>query len=224
MLDTNYTQMLESLSGQVRRTLIETARLRRFKRGSMISFQGRQTPDLKVVQSGWVKLYREGQRGEQAVMAMLREGRSFDEVALVRGQGSLMSAEAVTDCSILYFDLSAVLDCKKSCLEISNALMESVFGQFEALLDDVEMLKVNTAAERLSEYLVDLAEIHGDGGNLMLPFRKNVLASRLGMKPESLSRAFSRLKPLGVTCKGRQIRIRDLAALRSACADATGRD
>lgn len=46
-----------------------------------------------------------------------------------------------------------------------------------------------------------------------LPFQKSVLAEKLGLAPEALSRAFSVLRQSGVTVKARMIEIYDRHAL-----------
>ena len=50
--------------------------------------------------------------------------------------------------------------------------------------------------------------------NAVDPKGEALIAGRLGMKPESLSRAFARLKEQGVTIKQNTAQIEDLAALR----------
>ena len=50
--------------------------------------------------------------------------------------------------------------------------------------------------------------------DVTLPYDKMLIAGRLGMKPESLSRAFSRLKSAGVTVKRNHAEIDDIESLR----------
>jgi hypothetical protein len=52
-----------------------------------------------------------------------------------------------------------------------------------------------------------------------LPYEKNLIAGRLGMKPESLSRAFRRLGDKGVAIDRNHITIGDVAALRAYSAE-----
>jgi hypothetical protein len=47
-----------------------------------------------------------------------------------------------------------------------------------------------------------------------LPYDKVLIAGRLGMKPESLSRAFARLKTVGVKVKKNHAEIEDIEVLR----------
>ena len=49
---------------------------------------------------------------------------------------------------------------------------------------------------------------------MTLPYDKTLIAGRLGMKPESLSRAFARLRELGVRVKQHHAAIADVGRLR----------
>ena len=46
-----------------------------------------------------------------------------------------------------------------------------------------------------------------------LPYDKSLIAHRLGMKPESLSRAFARLRGQGVTTDGNRVLVNDVGSL-----------
>ena len=46
-----------------------------------------------------------------------------------------------------------------------------------------------------------------------LPYEKALIANRLGMKPESLSRALTRLRPIGVTVDRDHVLINDISRL-----------
>jgi len=48
-----------------------------------------------------------------------------------------------------------------------------------------------------------------------LPYDKNLIAGRLGMKPESLSRAFAKLRAQGVTVRQNHAAIADVERLQS---------
>ncbi len=52
---------------------------------------------------------------------------------------------------------------------------------------------------------------------MVLPYDKILIAGRLGMKPESLSRAFARLKSEGVQIKQNLAQIEDIEHLRIYC-------
>jgi len=49
---------------------------------------------------------------------------------------------------------------------------------------------------------------------LTLPYDKTLIAGRLGMQPQSLSRSFNRLREIGVTIAQNQAAIADVELLR----------
>ena len=57
----------------------------------------------------------------------------------------------------------------------------------------------------------------GTGGTFSFPYDKALAAQRLGMKPETFSRALAQLKPLGVTIKGPEIAIDSFSCLTAYC-------
>ena len=72
--------------------------------------------------------------------------------------------------------------------------------------------------QRVAEFLLDLAA--GDGAcTVALPYNKTLIAGRLGMKPESLSRAFARLRDHGVRIEAAMAHIEDVDRLRELVAE-----
>ena len=68
--------------------------------------------------------------------------------------------------------------------------------------------------ERLANWLLAQDLETGGTGHFVLPFEKKILASRLGMAPEVLSRSFASLIPYDVSVRGATVEIRDVEALR----------
>lgn len=85
------------------------------------------------------------------------------------------------------------------------------------LVSQIEALKARTGAQRVAEFLCELAECQTGACEVVLPYDKILIAGRLGMKPESLSRAFARLKDEGVVVKQNRAKIDDIDHLRVYC-------
>jgi CRP-like cAMP-binding protein len=81
-------------------------------------------------------------------------------------------------------------------------------------MDCVANDRLHTAQQRVAEYLLKHCPVDGGATSLRLPFQKNLLAGMLGLAPEALSRAFSSLRRIGVTVRGRIVQIGDVNALR----------
>jgi CRP-like cAMP-binding protein len=86
------------------------------------------------------------------------------------------------------------------------------------LMAELRELKARTPIERLSAYLLELADAEGGEAVIKLPYPKNVIASRIGITSESLSRVLARLAELGVRTEGNTLTIADVAAFRRSMA------
>jgi CRP-like cAMP-binding protein len=189
------------------------ATVRKFERGSTICLQGEPAEAVKIVRSGWVKLYRVSPNGSEAILATLCEGESFDEISGLNGGICAASVEAVTDCSIMFVDLAAISMCANAQREISSAILSVASSQMDNMLTHIEQLKVKNGVQRLAEYLLSQCDTASGPSQFDLPYEKHVLAGKLGMKPESLSRAFKRLKAAGVKSDLKRIQVSDVRAL-----------
>jgi CRP-like cAMP-binding protein len=93
---------------------------------------------------------------------------------------------------------------------ITRSLSLHLISMMECLASD----RMQTAPQRVAHYLLTHCAENGAAASLRLPFPKNLLARKLGLAPEALSRAFSTLKTKGVTVRGRAIAISDVNLLR----------
>lgn len=211
--------LLARLSQEVRTCLLSKARVCHFDRGTTIFIQGERAANLKIVVQGRVKLYRVAASGCEAVVDLCGEGSSFEEVTALRGERYRLSAEAVSDVTLVLVDLKAIGSCPKAREELSSAVLACAADSLDALLAHVQDLKVQNGAQRLADFLAGLCATQEGACSVDLPYEKNLIAGRLGMKPESLSRAFRRLGDKGVAIDRNHITIGDVAALRAYSAE-----
>jgi CRP-like cAMP-binding protein len=83
-----------------------------------------------------------------------------------------------------------------------------------SLVNQVEQLQTRSSAQRLAQFLVSLAPVEDGSAVIVLPYDKSLIAHRLGMKPESLSRAFARLRAQGVSADGNRVLVEDIFTLK----------
>jgi len=89
------------------------------------------------------------------------------------------------------------------------------------MLSEIAELKGRSPVQRLGLFL--LAQLRAaemdeaDEATLTLSMSKVQLASRIGITPESLSRALARLRPLGVSSSGRDFTVSSPVKLREFC-------
>jgi len=194
--------------------ILSSARVRSFDRGATIFLQGERATAIYIVVSGWVKLYRIAPSGAEAVVGVFTRGRSFGEAVAFRSDNYPVAAEAATDCELIRIEADAVLRMIHTNPEIAISILTATFAHLHSLVAQVEQLKAQTGAQRVAEFLLELSRCDEGRCQVTLPYDKVLIAGRLGMKPESLSRAFQKLRKVGVKVLQNHAEIADVAVLR----------
>jgi CRP-like cAMP-binding protein len=103
--------------------------------------------------------------------------------------------------------------------ELQMAVFANISAEMRLAVKEINDLKLKNTAIRLGTFLLSRAQESDMTVEIDLPFDKRLMAARLSMKPESLSRAFAKLKPFGVETKGASIILNDVQALRDYCGE-----
>ena len=175
---------------------------------------------LFIVLGGLVKLYRIAANGTEAVIDIMSEGRSFGEAAALCGQPWPVSAEALGSARLLRLDARHVRPLLQSDPLLAMSMLAPALLRLEQLILHIEDLKALSSVQRAAEFLLALsAECDGKCSVGLPPYSKALIAQQLGMKPETLSRAFARLRDHGVQIDATTAHIEDLARLRDMVAE-----
>lgn len=184
------------------------------ERGATIFLQGEPANMMYIVLDGWVKLYRVAMNGVEAVVGVFTRGQSIGEAVAFEGTDYPVTAQAVTSCRLWPVDAGLLLELMKSRPELAMALLAATFQHLHQLVTQIEQLKAQTGSQRVAEFLIDLCHVSEGACTVTLPYDKVLIAGRLGMQPESLSRAFVRLRAQGVFVRQNHAVIEDVARLR----------
>lgn len=211
--------LLSNCPDDVALRLLKRAVVRQYSRGQLLFDHGDPAHSVFIVLDGWVKLFRITQSGSEAVVGVFTRGHSFGEAVALRDDTYPVAAEAATGCEVVQIPSAEILHMMRSHPEVCIAILSSTFVHLHALVAQVEQLKAHTGAQRVAQFLLSLISSDKDSCTVTLPFDKILIAGRIGMKPESLSRAFSRLKEHGVTINQNHAEIADVERLREFAED-----
>ena len=214
--------MLRYLPDAVLERLLEGATPRQFDAGETIFLHGEPASSVYLIIESWVKLYRISPSGAEAVVSILKRNRSFGEAVALRDEAYPVSAEAITDCLLVQIDGNRMRRQIMADPRLALSLLAASYVHLHGLVEQVEQLKARSGVQRLAEFLVELAEGHDNGARLPLPYNKTLIAGHLGIQPESLSRAFARLRDHGVRIDGNHAIIDDIEALRDLASQDKG--
>jgi CRP-like cAMP-binding protein len=177
--------------------------------------QGDRADSLFIVLEGWVKIYRLTPLGEEAIVALFTSGESFAEAAFFLGGVYPASAEAASKLRLLKIDAMRFHREMAVQSDLAPALLSSLAEHAELLFQEIASLKLLPAPRRLADFLLRLTPDDATRFDVLLPYEKTLLAGRLGMTPETLSRALAALKRLGVIATREHVSIPNVAALRA---------
>ena len=206
--------MLASLPEPLRAKFLDNAQVQSFETGQTVFLQDDPAVAVFIVLDGWVKLYRIAPSGAEAVVSIMTRGRSFGEAVALRGKPYPVSAETITPARLLRVDAARLLRLLQSDPAMATSMLAATYVHLQQLVDQIEQLKARTGVQRVADFLIKLAPCETGSCSVVLPYNKSLIAGRLGMKPESLSRAFARLRMHGVTIDAAMAHISDLDALR----------
>lgn len=181
--------------------------------------QGDPATAFFIVIDGWVKLYRITPSGDETVIHVLTKGESFAEAVAFTGNRYPTTAEAVTDARVGRIPADHIVRCIRDSPDIALAMIASTSQHLHHLVQQVEQLKAQSGVQRVAEFLASLSLAKQGKCAIALPYDKVLIAARLGLTPESLSRAFARLRAVGVIIDASQVVVKDIAALHRIAAD-----
>jgi len=191
--------LFEDLDGEQRQKMLRSMRPVDLRRGQWLYAQGDLAERFYVVSSGRIVLFRESEAGEEKIFAVIQPGETFGEGPVFIPDGRYtLNARAVADCSLMAFDNQQLRLLMNDSVELCFKLMATLRRRESFLLDEIEQITLQTATQRVLTYLLQQAVSAEAGDRVTLGVPKHILASRLTIKPETLSRVLARLRAKSV--------------------------
>lgn len=199
--------------------LAASMRARRFRRGEVIFHIGDPGDALFVIVSGDVKISLPSETGDEAILATLRPGDVFGELALLDGAPRSASATALGPTETVVLPRDRFRELLGTEAGFRDALLASIAGELRRLTHHVEELHFLDITGRLAARLVRLAEEGGTpraDGSIQL--RANLtqadLAAMVGCTRQSVNKLLGQFTDAGVVRLEREgIVVTDLAGL-----------
>lgn len=202
--------------------LIAPASVSTLREGEILFRQGDPALAFFIMIEGWTKLYRVTFAGDEAVIHVFAKGDSLAEAVAFTGSPYPATAEAVSDVRVVRIPAEHVVRCIRDMPDIALAMIASTSSHLHHLVQQVEQLKAQTGVQRVAEFLASLCHVDHGPCTIALPYDKALIAGRLGLKPESLSRAFAKLRSIGVDVRASHVAVNDVAKLRQLASDDRG--
>lgn len=185
------------------------------EKGQLLYVSGDDADRFYIILDGWVKLFRETYDGTQAVVDILPAGHIFGETSIFEDDCYVNSAEAVEAGKVISLPLAMLKSHINDNPVFAREMLKSMARYRKQQDQELEHRTIQNASQRIGCVLLRLADQAETGEiKIQLPYDKTLVASRLGMQPETFSRALSRLKnETDIVVKGATIEVDDLDRL-----------
>lgn len=205
--------VLSGLQPEAFDILMAQARVINLRPGSMLFRQGEPASSFFIIVEGWIKLFRITPAGDEAVLNVFAKGQSFAEgVAFTAGSYPAM-ASAVVRTRLILIPADHVTDCIRKRPEVAIAMIASTSQHLHQMISRVEQLTAQSGMQRVADFLISLTPCVKGPCTIALPYDKSLIAGRLGLKPESLSRVFAKLRTMGVDVRASDVLVDNVATL-----------
>ncbi|MCU0764920.1 MAG: Crp/Fnr family transcriptional regulator, partial [Burkholderiaceae bacterium] len=192
-------------------------------RGETLFRRGDPAAGTYIVCFGRVKLSFVSPTGAEKVIEIIEQGQSFGEAVMFLEVPHVVGAQALSDSLLVLVPKETVFDGIDRDPVFARRMLAGLSRRLHQLVADVEAYSTRSGTERLIGFLLRDCVAAGDEGgggpqgsvDIELPVAKGIIASRLNLTQEHLSRILHDLSALGlIEVHGRRIHVRDLERLR----------
>lgn len=186
------------------------------KKGAVLFHQGDEQKGFYFVLSGQMQLTVCAPDGSEKVIEIITAGETFAEAVVFSNQPYPVTATALVPTHLLHVANGPVLELLDRDPSFARKMLANLARRLHGLVRDVEQYSLASGAQRVIGLL--LYESTGNATasprTVTLSASKQVVASRLNLAPETLSRILHDLASEGlIGVSGRNIMLYDVPAL-----------
>lgn len=186
-------------------------------RGASLLQAGSRPPGVFAVAYGAVKLALRNGGASERLLRVVAARQTFAEPSALLGRAAPYDAIAIAEAKLVVIPSAPLLALLERDTGFARSLVTSLAETHLQLCAEIGSAALQRGAERLARYLDELAGsgASGEACTVHLPHSKTLVAARLGMKKETLSRLLRQLGEGGVIAVAqRSVMIRDRERLR----------
>ena len=187
----------------------------RMCRGEAVVGRQAPLPGVFAVAYGTVKLVLGSPERDERVLRLVGGGQTFGEASALLGRPAGYQALALAECKLIVLPTAVLLELAEREPRFARNAMDVLAQRVISLLDELQAATLQRSSQRLAAYFDSLA---GAGAavptRIELPVSKTMLAARLGVKKETLSRLLRQFAAQGlIEVERREIALLDRVRL-----------
>lgn len=206
--------LFSGLDPSVLDELIASARVFLCGKNEDVFQSGDPAEHFYIIAEGAVRLFRLKATGEEATVNVFRAPQSFGEAAIFLERAFPVSAESIAETRLVRIDAARIVQRIRSDPDVALGMLASMSMHLKLLVEEIALLRMPTTVRRAAEFLIRTCPQDDGRASFDLPYPKTVIAKRLGVTPEALSRSFAELRQHGVTISRKRVEIEDLTRVK----------
>lgn len=197
--------------------LAKSSKLLTYRKNQTFSYERTKNIFIYVIK-GWLKLFKETSDGVETIVDILGEGNYCGEHFIFDiAENEPYKAQSISHVKLLVIPIQNLRHVITHDHTFALNFLKHNLRKQQRLHIQREHLSTQNATDRIACFILRLCEAKSlpqKTLKLTLPYDKTLLASQLGMRPETFSRALNNLKrKCGIHIKGGQIDINNLTTL-----------
>lgn len=166
-------------------------------RNAVLFEQGDEPQVLHLVLEGRLGLQAEGESGARTIVEIFGPGEIVLAPAVVLSLPYLASALVLTEARVTMIPAQLFRDTLARSLPLARATTELLSRHWRLMVDQVVDLKLRDAEQRVARFIARRVSDEEGAASVILAEPRSAIAARLGMTPETLSRALAALEAKG---------------------------
>ncbi|EIJ34756.1 Crp/Fnr family transcriptional regulator [Thiothrix nivea] len=166
--------------------------------GQQLFAQGDPSVHFFLVLKGSVRLYRLTSDGREKVIEIIPAGETFAESVALLDKPYPVHACTIDVVEMVLIPAVVLREQIRRNSDLAIKMLANLSRRVHRFVNDIQMLSMATAQQKVAGYFLAFMEEEGNEQCLHLPSSKAVVASRLGLQPETFSRVLGRMKEQGV--------------------------
>lgn len=187
--------LFEALADQDFSKVVEHTRLSELSPDEVLFRQQEPAAEFFFLLSGKIKLSLLSFDGTEKVVDIIHEGNTFAEAIMLRGiSGYPVNAQALEESQVFRISTEVYFSLLQNSSETCIKVMACLSVRLHWMMNEMDRLSLHNATYRLISYLLEnIPEGTVESTDVNLSIPKHVIASRISVTPETLSRTLKRL-------------------------------
>lgn len=169
-----------------------------YKKGQTIFYEGNPALGVYCVSTGNIKLYKTSAQGRPQILGIVGPGTLLGHRSLLTGRPHSLTAEALEDSRVCFFERSFFLNLVHRETTVANEMLKRLSQDLDAAEDRLMDLVEKPVPARLARLILMLKEVHGrptpQGIALQLRLTREEMAEMIGSTQETTIRLLGRFK------------------------------